>query len=138
LQVEKIINFYKEDPKILEEFKEQIIRKKEHWHWSGGSFRKIIEGFKDKVGIENIDDQIKNHKIDLLNNFNKNAHIDFYLNEDFLENGISNNFQYKDPCQISFAALLGYIGLIRITIEDIIELIEENKGIISYNTRNDN
>lgn len=126
--IERLVYSFEEDEIILDEFKKQIKQKGNHWHWSGISFKTMIKDLKDEsTNSPDFENEMTNHKLFLLNSYNENAHIDFSLDEDFLEDNDNGTCQYKDPNSISKILLFKYLGLIRLILGDIEDILNENK-----------
>jgi hypothetical protein len=129
LIIEKLVYSFEENETILDEFKAQIKQRRNHWHWSGISFRTMIKDFKDESSyMPDFDKEMIELKLKLLNSYNENAHVDFSLDEDFLEDNSDGTYQYKNPNDSSKILLYKYLGLIRLILGDIEDLLRNNRN----------
>jgi hypothetical protein len=124
--ITKIVNGFGESKEIIEHFKIFINGKKGHWHWTGKTFAKIIKDSSGKTSEDELNELETKTMLDYLGIFHQGAHVDLMLNEDLLSDSESGEIQYKDPFRKSKTKLFGFIGIARMTIQEIISLTEKN------------
>lgn len=122
--VSVIVNGFKEDVEIIEYFKQDLDRGPKHWHWTEKSFEKLLISTLTSTGNKKIDSFMLATESKILNLFHKGMHVDLELEKDYLRDKPDGDIEYISPFEKSNEKLLGVIGLARLIIMDIIDLIE--------------
>lgn len=127
--ISTFVNLTKDDDSIVKHFEYYINRGPKHWHWFEKSFEKIVKYLETKTGNALVDEMLFANNTDFLKLLHKSAHIDLDFKRDYKYVNSEGEIEFTSPLEYSKEKLFGIIGLSRIIMKDIIELVESNLNI---------